>query len=98
MLFLITSLFSLNVNAFPEPVMSTTCCFVSVVAVNEAVCDSLVKELMEQFLFITKVDYAGEMGKWSWGMNSSVEAAMVAPPVASVVTWKDAFSLEMRAN
>ena len=59
------SFFSVNVNAFPEPVMSATCCFISVVAVNEAACDSLVKELMEQFLFITKVDYAGEMGKWS---------------------------------
>lgn len=98
MLFLITSLFSVNVNAFPEPVMSATCCFISVVAVNEAACDSLVKELMEQFLCITKVDYAGEMGKRSWGMSSSVEAAMVAPPVASVVTWKDAYSLEMKAN
>lgn len=61
MLFLITSLFSVNVNAFPKPVMSATCCFVSVVAVNEAASDSLVKALMEQFLFITKVDYAGEM-------------------------------------
>lgn len=35
MLFLIASLFSLNVNAFPEPVMSTACCFISVTAVNE---------------------------------------------------------------
>jgi len=98
MLFLITSPFSLNVNAFPEPVMSTACCFISVTAVNEAACDSLVKELMEQFLFITKVDYAGEVGKWSWGMSSSVKAATAAPPLASVVTWKDAFSLEMKAN
>lgn len=63
MLFLITSLFSVYVNAFPKPVMSATCCFISVVAVNEAACDSLVNGLMEQFLFITKVDYAGEMGK-----------------------------------
>lgn len=35
MLFLIASLFSLNVNAFPKPVMSTACCFISVTAVNE---------------------------------------------------------------
>lgn len=98
MLFLITSLFSVNVNAFPKPVMSTICCFISGSALNEAACDSLVKELMEQFLFITKVDYAGEMGKWSRGMSSNVEAAMVAPPVASVVTWKDADSPEMKAN
>lgn len=41
MLFLITSLFS--VNAFPEPVMSATCCFISIVALNEAACDSLVR-------------------------------------------------------
>lgn len=70
----------------------------SVVAVNGAACVTLVKELMKRFLFITKVDYAAEGGKWSWGMSSSVEAAVVASPVASMVTWKDPYSLEMKAN
>lgn len=31
-------------------------------------------------------------------MSFSVAAAIVAPPVASMVTWKDAYSLEMKAN
>lgn len=31
-------------------------------------------------------------------MSSGVEAAVVASPVASMVTWKDSYSLEMKAN
>ncbi|PKU32874.1 hypothetical protein llap_16822 [Limosa lapponica baueri] len=46
----------INVNAVPGPVVSATGCFISVTAVNEAACDGLVKELMEQFLFVTNVD------------------------------------------
>lgn len=65
---------------------------------NGAACVSLVKELMKPFLFITRADYAGEGGKWSWGMSSCAEVAVVASSVASTVTWKDPYSLEMRAN
>lgn len=49
---------------------------------------SVCKRVDETIPFITKDDYPGEGGKLSWGMSSSVEAAVVVSPVASMVTWR----------